>query len=356
MSYSWGDDTAASWNSSPGFSYGSAKKAYDEEKAYVPKGPSKDMKSAYMLSQKVMDAALSKPEKDLLSKLTKDDVLVTPGQYDSVQNVLKAVGTPHTLASSRTIELDPKQIVLVNCPGNDVRLSYKGSSGVPALRKFVEDGGFLVTTDWALDSVVMEAFPGYVRHGGTDTMNDVVEVDLVAKGSPYTKGLGGGSLKPVWWLESKSYPIQLLRNKAVDVLLGSEEMKGKYGESPVAVKFPVGDGRVVHVTSHFYLQTSKSKYDAQEQKTGLDFATKFVGMAQDDASQIAGLESVSFGALESAYTSVRFLHNIFLERIKKENPAEAKKIEAEEVKLLGGQKAVSLRKLPGGGQTKKLGE
>jgi hypothetical protein len=365
MSYSWGSDTSGSWNGGGGFDYGSAKKGYgsgyDPDKAYVPSSggsksvsPAKsaDMPSAYMMSARVVNAAMPLDERLLLKELESDQILVVPGQYDSVEKVLGPAKIPYRMASG-SVDLDPKQILLINCPGRDMNYRYRGKSGTNALREFVNAGGYLVTTDWALQSVIMKAFPGYVERGSHDTGNDLVEVDLIASGSPYTKGLGNGALKPIWWLEGSSYPIRPLRKEGLEILLGSEEMKNKYGEMPVAVKFPVGEGRVIHVTSHFYLQTTKSKYEAQANKSGLDFATKFLGIAADEAKDIKGIEGMSFGAIESAYTSLRFLSNIFLQKVKQgkgliELPS------PEVVQQIGALNAVSLRKLPPGSVSKKL--
>ncbi|MFA6461899.1 MAG: hypothetical protein WCV90_06550 [Candidatus Woesearchaeota archaeon] len=366
MSYSWGSDTSASWSgSNGGFDYGSAKNGYtnyDADKAYVSKsGGSKksetpkksvDMKSAYMMSARVVDAAMPGDEKSLLKELDNDRIVVIPGQYDSVEKVLSPAGIPYKIANGYT-NLDPKQILLVNCPGRTLDYRYRGKSGTEALQAFVNAGGYLVTTDWALESVIMNAFPGHVERGKHNTSDDLVEVDLIASGSPYTKGLGNGALKPIWWLESSSYPIRPLRKEGLEILLGSAEMGNKYGESPIAVKFPVGEGRVIHVTSHFYLQTVKSKYDAQANKSGLDFATKFLGIAADDAKSITGIGDMSFGAIESAYTSLRFLSNIFLQKVKQDKGL-IELPSPEVMQQLGGQNAVSLRKLPPGTASKRL--
>ncbi|MBT3323805.1 hypothetical protein HN681_00315 [archaeon] len=355
MGYSWGSDTTQQWTGDKGgFDYGEAEQEYDASKAYVknPKtatGPklNNDMSQAYEKSKVVMDAGLTAPEMELLSHLGKDDILITNGRYDSAEKVLDAVGTLYTMVN-RSIDLNPNQIVLVNCPGNEFRFNYKGRSNVEALRSFVEDGGFLVTTDWALQSVIMRGFEGYIKRGSRDTSNDLVEVDLVAEGSPYTKGLGGGSLRPVWWLESSSYPIKITRESEVDILLSSSEMGRKYNDAPIAVKFPVGQGRVVHVTSHFFLQQLHTKYEAQAQKTGLDFATKFLGMAQDQAEAIGELDNMAFGALESAYTSVRFMHNIFLQKLRAREGIDQRLLDARAMPLIGAATARTVNQLPDG--------
>ena len=323
MSYSWGSDTTSSWGGSSGggFNYGSAKKSYkkkDLSKSYSPpsSGKSLNMGNAYTVSSRIIDKMMTKEDMDLLKMLKKTDILVVPGSYDHVENVLDAIKIPHTESYQSAI-LDPKQVLLVNCPGDNIdSLVYKEWRGTDAISKFVKKGGFAVTTDWALERVIMKSFPGFAVHDGTDTDDDVVEVDLIASKSPYTRGLGEGSLKPIWWLEGSSYPIRI-KDDQVDILLGSKEMKDRYGYNPIAIKFPYGQGRVVHVTSHFYLQTTKSKYDAQANKTGLDFATGFLGMDKKTASRIQGIDNVSFGAVESAYTSIKFLQNIFVEKVKR---------------------------------------
>jgi hypothetical protein len=323
MGYSWGDDTAANWGGSAttgAFNYGKAEAGYNtnDGKTYVNPETgaqlSANMGDAYKLSKKIMASALKPEEIELLKRLKPEDITVSQGRYDKAELVLTAAGTPYQMSS---MELRPKQMLLINCPGGNLeQYTYQGQRGVKALNKFIEDGGYLVTTDWALETVIQSAFPGFIQRGSTNTKDDLVEVSLVAAGSPYTEGLGRGSLKPVWWLENASYPIKLLNERNIDVLLASDEMRRLYQEPAIAVKFQIGEGRVIHVTSHFYLQTVKTKYEAQAKKSGLDFATKFIGIAQDEAETIKDLDKIVFGALESAYTSMRFVHNIILHQLK----------------------------------------
>ncbi|UCD02323.1 MAG: hypothetical protein JSV23_04745, partial [Promethearchaeota archaeon] len=67
-----------------------------------------------------------------------------------------------------------------------------------------------------------------------------------------------------WWLETRSFPIQIINHQAVRVLIGSREIQNKWGESPVLVEFDYGkmDGRVIHMISHTHLQKggAKGKY------------------------------------------------------------------------------------------------
>ena len=55
------------------------------------------------------------------------------------------------------------------------------------LAKFVEEGGQLITTDWALKHVLEVAFPGTVKVGGS-TGDEVVAVEIVDKEDEVLKG------------------------------------------------------------------------------------------------------------------------------------------------------------------------
>jgi hypothetical protein len=278
------------------------------------------MDLAYKVAARVVKTILSPEQLALINQLQAKDLIIVPGLYDFVEKILASGNVPYSLHkedNKSQTKLNPAQILLINCPGSQISaLHYKKQKGLKAVVEFVKDGGFLVSTDWALDHII-PGFEGFIAHGGNDTSHDVVEIDLVAHASPYMQGLGSGSLKPLWWLESASYPIKILKKNKVDVLLASQEMRQKYGEEAIAVKFAYGEGRVIHVVSHFYLQYIKTKYEAQASKTGIDFLKAFLNMSKKDIEQIQEVEKISFGALESAYTSVRFLCNIFLEKAKK---------------------------------------
>jgi len=64
-----------------------------------------------------------------------------------------------------------------------------------------------------------------------------------------------------WWLETKSYPIQVLNPVEVNVLIYSRDIKYKWGEGAVLCYFDVGSmgGRVIHIISHTHLQKGGEK-------------------------------------------------------------------------------------------------
>jgi hypothetical protein len=242
------------------------------------------------------------------------DVVVVSGSYDRVQDVLRAVEVkhvvipPHLLAK---LDLLPMQTLMINCPG------HVPADAIAKVRDFVRRGGYLVTTDWAL-KLTEAAFPKTIVHNGRTTGNDVVPIHLHDANEPLLAHVKVMKDKPRWWLEGSSYPIHVVDKQLVRVLLSSEEMGQKYGETPIAVAFRVGDGKVLHMTSHFYLQQSKLVAESERQK-GSSFA-KSAGLREDDMKKLKStgvdLDAVRAGELNSAYSMQQMSTNLLVEKQK----------------------------------------
>jgi hypothetical protein len=119
---------------------------------------------------------------------------------------------------------------------------------------------------------------------------------------------------PVWWLEGSSYPIEILDNEKVNVLIRSKELGQKYGADPVVVRFAHGKGLVYHMISHFYLQRTETRDKKQSATAAEYFKDKNAG-----ASNIVKAEasSVSYGEIQSANTSADFVSRIIIKQKKK---------------------------------------
>ncbi len=134
------------------------------------------------------------------------DVLVVPGSYDHVEQVLSALGMPYTLVAAGqlpSLRLRPEQLVVINCPGHLSPLSIR------PLRAFLEAGGSLFTTDWAL-KLLEDLTPGMVRYNQHPTADDVVRIQMSAHDNLFLRGVIDPGDEPVWWLEGSSYPITVL--------------------------------------------------------------------------------------------------------------------------------------------------
>jgi hypothetical protein len=286
------------------------------------------MQKAYHIAQEMVRDQLREHDPAAAAELEdvrESDIIVTRGQHDHIESVLKLASTPHTVADPADLEsagLRPDQVLFVNCPG-----SYSPA----ALRKvecFVREGGFLFTTDWALKNVLEPAFPGHVEYNSQATSDEVVRVEILAAEDPYLQSLIGPEDDPQWWLEESSYPIRVLDPEKVKVLVTSKEIARKYGEEAVFVTFDYGEGKIYHMISHFYLQRTETRTE-RHQGSGSNYASeKTMSPALMAKYKAMGSEEASLGEMESAYSSSAFMSKILLEKRRQARELEHKAREA----------------------------
>lgn len=255
---------------------------------------------------------------DALATVEASDVIVVAGRYDHVEQVLHGLEMPFTAIAPEQlaqVQLRPEQLVVLNCPGK------VGDVNVGRIRSFVEAGGSLFSTDWAIEHVVQRAFPDTIARGGTNTADDVVPIQILDHDNPFLRGVMDGADEPVWWLEASSYPIHVLDRRRVQVLIGSRELASRYGESPVAVLFEWGAGEVFHMISHYYLQRTELRSQRQHRSGEAYFVEK--GVAVPDELR-ADLDDLRLGEVESAATSSRLFANVVARKKRAVADAEAR--------------------------------
>jgi len=274
----------------------------------------KGMGKAYLIAQELMKDRLKSVNPEAYEEL-KDvnaaDVLVVPGQYDHIEDVLRLAGTRFTLVAPGQfdrITLRPDQILFINCPGNLTTV------GLRKLESFVSTGGFLFTTDWALKHVLEPAFPGYLRYNQRATADEVVRVEVMNTEDPFLKSLLGPDDDPQWWLESSSYPIQIADGKKVDVLVSSKEIATKYGEAPVFVTFEYGEGKVYHMISHFYLQRSETRTKRHQASAEAYLNEKEIPDGLRAKYSGMGVAEARLADVESAFTSSAMMSKVMLDK------------------------------------------
>ena len=238
------------------------------------------------------------------------DIIVVRGGFDHVEQVLQALDLPFTAVNPDQVEhlrLRPEQLLVVNCPGQVT------SGAITVIRRFVEAGGTLFTTDWALKHVIEPCFPGTIEYNERPTGDDVVRIEVLSRDHRFLQGVLEEGDDPLWWLEGSSYPIRVLDSERVQVLITSTELERKYGEAPVAVTFPHGDGEVLHMISHYYLQRAELRTE-RHQMGGSDFvAEKGVALSVEKAEMLSALD-LKRGEMEAAYSSSRFMANLVAEK------------------------------------------
>lgn len=247
-----------------------------------------------------------------LEAVQASDVVVVRGSYDRVELVLEALELPYTAVEPHQlggVRLRPEQLLVVNCPG------HLGPEALAEVRRFVEGGGSLFTTDWALRHVLEPAFPGVVAYNGRPTADDVVRIEVRDHDNPFLRGVADPGEDPLWWLEGSSYPIRVL-DPGVRVLIASAELERRYGEAPVAVLFRVGEGEVFHLISHYYLQRTELRETRQRASASAYAAER--GVEADE-----WMADLFAGEVETAASSSRFLANVVARRKRSEGGRDA---------------------------------
>ncbi len=243
-----------------------------------------------------------------LAAVEASDIVVVPGQYDHVERVLDVLGLPYTRVAAHGlpgISLRPEQLLVVNCPGTVPR------QAIDQIRRFVEGGGSLFTTDWALRHVIEPAFPGLLAYNERPTADAVVRMEIVQADNPFLRGVMDGADDPQWWLEASSYPIQVLDPGRVEVLLASRELEQRWGECPIAVLFHHGRGEVFHMVSHYYLQRTELRGERHAAQASAYWDEK--GVAPTPAA-LADMDGLSVGDVESAASSARLFANVVADK------------------------------------------
>jgi hypothetical protein len=218
-------------------------------------------------------------KKDIVEAVEKHGkILAIEGRFEKPEKVIK-----HMYAAKK-LTIKPKEIlkhnlkeydlVLIGCPGDKIP-----HSAFPKISEFVSlNGGWLITTDWAIKYITEVIFPGYIRWNGNRTSDAVVSCQILEPNHPFLEGVLSeiqqqkwqkASSKNTkmsefkWWLETRSFPITIL-NPMVQVLISSAKIQKKWGEAPVLCYFDYGNtgGRVIHMISHTHLQKggAKGKY------------------------------------------------------------------------------------------------
>jgi hypothetical protein len=205
-------------------------------------------------------------------------ILAISGRYEKPKKIVE-----HMYASLKKVvkekeimkeNLSQYDVVLIGCPGSDIP-----HAAYPKVKDFVMNGGWLITTDWALNSIIENIFPGYIRWNKAKTADAVVPCQIMQPEHPFLDGVvseiqqskwqkqtAKGTKKKEfrWWLETRSFPIQVINYEAVRVLISSWQLQNLWGESPVLVEFDYGKngGRIIHMISHTHLQKggAKGKY------------------------------------------------------------------------------------------------
>lgn len=262
------------------------------------------MKKAYQLAALSVKQRFAEHQTEyleVLKQIGKGRVVVFSGDYDQAEDVLKMLDIPAEVNPGKS-GLMNANIAFVNCSGK------YGGVLLENIEEFVRNGGWLVSSDWALDKILETKFKGMVRWNKKNTGTEVISVeptmdslwsDIVVLGAD-----------PQWWLWG-SHPIEVLNKERVKIEAASHDLLVKYNAPVVAVRFNWGAGHIFHTIGHFW---AKNSHTPTVRHTGpsKDFLKAGMKLSIDSIARVASsvkfnLEEVNFANVQSAATATELV-------------------------------------------------
>lgn len=212
----------------------------------------------------VIDRLKDRDEAHFFGEMVAGDVIVVTGKFDHVENVLKKLAIPHQIIEREKLKdfvLKPTSVLVFNCHSEDVL----SAEALKKVGKFVADGGYLFSSDWELQNVLLKSFPRTIGQG-PKTGNKGIEVSI----QPSEKNQAHPYLRDVfpqnpfkledfkWKIDSVSAIVRVPPGGKVLSLVESAELAKQYGGATVAATFRHGRGSILHVLSHFIAQRDAS--------------------------------------------------------------------------------------------------
>lgn len=213
------------------------------------------------------------------------ELLVVDGSYDHMEKVLRVLHIPYVLKEPyevvRSRNLSRYKIIFWNC--GDPMPPVLMSKFLPRLRRWVQDGGYLFSTDWGIAQVVAPGFGEYIGTSGTSgafSKDLVLHVEPTPAGTRHElmEGVFPRGARGQWWLERAAYDIIVRDKRRVDVLVVAPYLESTMRRDPaVAVTFKHGRGRVLHVLGHYFQEAGNLAGTIASQRLALNFVMERMG-------------------------------------------------------------------------------
>jgi hypothetical protein len=149
------------------------------------------------------------------------------------------------------------------------------------------------------------------------TGDEVVGIQVHDPTNPIVAGFlpAAQHVAPQWWLESSSYPIEIVDAQRVRVLIKSDQLYDKYDAHAVLITFDCGLGNVIHMISHFYLQRSETR-DERHKMSSEQFAMD-MNVSEQLKKKAQSKGNLNYAQVQSTATSSAFIYNQLADRLKK---------------------------------------
>ena len=189
-----------------------------------------------------------------LHAVDKAEVVIVTGSADHMEHVMRRAGAKFAVVSPEDLPDLPlrwQQILMVNCT------AQMSAPARERVRRFVNAGGMLYTTDHAVHYLIEAIFPGTIRFNQRTTQQEIFPMQVQGDRGLVAK-IGDLGHEPRGQLAAGGMLFDVVDPK-VAVLMRSPQVAARYHESgALGVRFRAGDGQVIHVTGHFFTQPGQA--------------------------------------------------------------------------------------------------
>jgi hypothetical protein len=220
-------------------------------------------------------------------QLRQAEVVIVRGSADHMEQVMTRANMKFVVVDPSElpqVELHGQQVLMVNCTGE------MSAAARERVRRFVNAGGMLYTTDHAVHYLIERVFPGFIKYDGVSSSEGVFPMETSGDQGLLQNIHAGGHAR--WQLADGGMLFKVLAPEKVEVLMRSKQVGKQYGRPVLAVRFHVGDGQVVHVTGHFFTQPGQRPEVADAGRAFEQLSANVVREKRADNARIDGLYNV----------------------------------------------------------------
>jgi len=174
-------------------------------------------------------------------------VIDVAGRWDHADKTLTKFGINYTEIRSGDISpqiLAGARVLIINCAGEVKR------DRLQFIRDFVQRGGYLLSTDWALNNMLEQTFPGYLIWNKGYNSHSIYWATYIHPDPILAKGCVRNA---AWKLDEGAHLVRVVRQDVVRVLVTSADLCAEDPDRAgiLACVFPFGKGYVLHMVGHF---------------------------------------------------------------------------------------------------------
>lgn len=124
-------------------------------------------------------------------------------------------------------------------------------------KKYIEDGGYLVTTGRCLDTIIAGLFPDIISYDKKEIKGGAFKGEISSLEHPLIRGATKKkALK--FWVEDKSHPIKKVK-PVIQEIVTSKKLQKKYGSGAILISFNYGEGMIVHMLPRLHPSQSNEQ-------------------------------------------------------------------------------------------------